>query len=105
MKGTSRNMWMKSCTRELVHCNNSMLNDGTSRNSFRFIPHHEVSNNVIPTYGKQHHSTRPNKVETHRNRLAVSGDKVHYDGSFTLPTTEKTLVKMKVYSTISAPSA
>ena len=71
MKGTSRNEWMQSCTRESRHFTNGMLNGGTGRNAFRFIPHHEVPSNVIPTYCKWYHTTLPNRIETHRTVIAV----------------------------------
>ena len=88
MKGTSRNELMKSCTRELVLCTNDTLNEGTGRNYFHFITHHEVPNNSIPTYGKHNHTTRPKKEETRRTRFAAGGNMVHYDGPVTLPTVE-----------------
>jgi len=105
MKSSSQDVWTASYTRELGRCTNGVNNDGTGRNSFRFIRHGDVPPGVIPTYGKQHCTIRPNKPETHRTRLVVGGDKVSYDGPVTSPAAEQPLAKLIINSTLSTPNA
>ena len=56
---------------------------------------------VVLTYGKQHCTIHPNKVETYRTRLVVGGDRVQYDGPVTSPTAEQPLAKLLINSTLS----
>ena len=57
------------------------------------------------TYGRIVCNIRDNKVETHRTRLTIGGDRINYPEDFEIPTAELLMVKLLLNSVISTPEA
>ena len=57
------------------------------------------------TYGRIVCNIRDNKVETHRTRLTIGGDRINYPEDCRTPTADLLMVKLLLNSVISTPEA
>lgn len=73
--------------------------------TIHFIPHHKLPTGRFATYGRLVVSIRPGKSETHRTRLTVGGNLIHYPDDVSTPTADITTAKVLFNSVISTPNA
>ena len=76
---------------------------GTNTNFF--IPKYKVPEGRTVTYGRIVARIRPQKAETHRTRLTVGRNLIHFPGDVTTPTADLIMTKLifnSVLSTINA---
>ena len=102
-----REVWMHSSANEFWRLAQGVGNRIKGTDTIFFIFKHQVPQDRWKdvTYAKFVCELKPNKAETHRTRLTVGGDKVHYPGDVGTPTADLTLVKMHVNSVISTRGA
>ena len=63
-------------------------------NTFFFIPNDKVPAGRTVNYGRIVAEIRPQKAETHRTRLTVGGNLIHFPGDVTTPTADILTAKL-----------
>jgi hypothetical protein len=101
-------VWERSAANEFGWLTQG-LKDGRVKgtNTIFFIKKEELPKERIKdvTYGSFTCDLKTNKAETHRTRLTVGGDRVHYPGDAGTPTADMTLFKILLNSIISTKGA
>ena len=102
-----KEVWFHSSANEFGRLAQGVGGRIQGTNTIFFIHKHQIPTDRWKdiTYAKFVCELKPNKVEVHRTRLTVGGDKVHYPGDVGTPTADLTLVKMHLNSVISTPGA
>ena len=77
----------------------------TGTNKIKFIPKTAVPYGRTVTYGNMVRDNRFQKVETHRVRLTVGGDKINFPGDASTLTSDLTATKNIINSIISTPNS
>ena len=70
-------------------------------NTTFFIPNDKVPSGITVTYGRIVAEIRPQKAETHRTRLIVGGNSIHFPGDVTTPTADLITAKLVFNSVLS----
>ena len=81
----------------------TMMPYGT--NTIFFIPKDKVPAGRTVTYGIIVAVIRPQKAETHRNRLTVGGNLINFPGYVTTPTADLIMAKLIFNSVLSTKNA
>ena len=74
-------------------------------NNIFFIPKDKVTAGITVTYGRIVAKIRPQTAETHRTRLTVGGNLIHFPGDVTTPTADLITVKLILNSVLSTKNA
>ena len=102
IKGKDKEAWLNSCSNELRRLTQG-IRDVKGTNCISFVHHSEIPKDKKATYARIVCSVRPNKKETHRTRITVGGNVLHYDGNTSTPTADLTTLKLLANSVISTP--
>ena len=105
-QGPDRALWLNAAANELGRLTNgvgSQMPTGTQ--TMRYIPIEELPPGRVATYSRIVASLRPNKTETHRIRLTVGGNRIHYEGNKSTPVATLETVKLLLNSVLSTPDA
>ena len=70
-------------------------------NTIFFINKDKVPAGITVTYGIIVAKIRPKKAETHRTRLTLGGNLIHFPGDFTIPTADLIMAKLIFNSVLS----
>ena len=105
MKGPFKSLWERAYANDLGRLAQGVHGRIQGTNTVFFISHTEVPPNKKVTYGKKEVSIRPNKTETHRVRLTVGGDKLHFDGDTATQCASIVTAKILINSVISTEGA
>ena len=70
-------------------------------NTIFFIPKGKVPAGRTVTYGRIVAKIRPQKAETHRTRLTLGGNLIHFSGEVTTPTADLITAKLIFDSVLS----
>ena len=70
-----------------------------------FIPKDKVTSGRTVTYGRIVAEIRPQKAETHRTRLNLGGNLIHFPGDVTTPTANLITAKLILNSVLSTKNA
>ena len=101
-----RPIWERSLANELGRLCNG-IRDIVGTNTMEFIPKSEIPKDRLKdvTYGRIVVSYRPQKLEKHRSRLTVGGDRINYPFDVSTPTSDLATIKMLWNSVLSTPGA
>ena len=101
-----RAIWEHSLANEIGRLCNG-IRDIVGTNTMEFIPKSEIPRDRRKdvTYGRIVVSYRPQKLEKHRSRLTVGGDRINYPFDVSTPTSGLATIKMLWNSVLSTPGA
>lgn len=101
-----RERWMRSLANELGRLSQGIC-DVKRKNTIYFIPKLESSKDRHRdvTYGRIVVAYKPDKLEKHRSRLTVGGDRINYPGDTGAPTADLPVIKLLWNSVLSTPEA
>ena len=99
-----RDIWIQALSNEF-----GRLAQGNGRvtgtNTIFFIRKEDLPKTRTPTYASIVVSIRPEKTETHRARLTVGGNLIHYPGDVSTDNADLTTEKLLFNSVLSTPNA
>ena len=101
-----RERWMRSLANELGRLSQG-IRDIKGTNTIYFVPKSEIPPNRRRdiTYGRIVVAYKPDKLEKHRSRLTVGGDRINYPGDTGAPTADLPIIKLLWNSVLSTPGA
>ena len=101
-----RPIWERSLANELGRLCNG-IRDIVGTNTMEFIQKSEIPKDRLKdvTYGRIVVSYRPQKLEKHRSRLTVGGDRINYPYDVSTPTSDLATIKILWNSVLSTPGA
>jgi len=99
--------WSKSSANKFGRLANGVGGRIKGTNTIKFIHKRDVPSKRMKdvTYGQFVCVIRPEKVEIHRTRFVVGGNKINYPGEVATPTAEMLVAKLLFNSVISTPGA
>ena len=101
-----RLIWERSLANEIGRLCTG-IRDIKGTKTIKFIPKSEIPRDRLKdvTYGRIVVSYRPQKLEKHRTRLTVGGDRINYPFAVSTPTSDLSTIKMLWNSVLSTPQA
>ena len=106
IKGPDKGIWTKYLNNKFGRLAQGVIKKIDGTNTMYFIPKEEVPFKTKKvTYPKIVCDIRPNKAETHRNRITVGRNLLDYSGTLTTPTATITTEKCLFNSVVSTPEA
>ena len=105
-KDKYREIWELLFANELGHLAQG-IRDILSTNTIVFIHRSDIPKDRLKdiTYGRIVVSYRPQKLEKHRSRLTVGGDRINYPYDVSTPTSDLATIKILWNSVLSTPGA
>ena len=101
-----RVVWERSLANEIGRLCTG-IRDIKGTETMTFIPKSEIPKDRLKdvTYGRIVVSYRPQKLEKHRSRLTVGGDRINYPFAVSTPTADLSTIKILWNSVLSTPGA
>ena len=104
LKGTDRATWQRRASNEFGRLAQGNRFGTTGTNTIEFIAANQLPPNVKTTYASFVCDIKPFKAETHRVRMVVGGDKLHYDDDAGAPAASLLETKLLINSVVSDAS-
>ena len=99
-----RERWMRSLANELGRLSQG-IRDVKGTNTIYCVPRSEIPQDRRRdvTYGRIVVAYKPDKLEKHRSRLTVGGNRINYPGDTGAPTADLPIIKLLWNSVLSSP--
>ena len=106
MHTPDKTTWQSSFANELGRLANGLPHSNiVGTNTIEFVPLEDIPKSKTITYGRLVVDIQPQKQETHRTRLTVGGNMIHYDNNTSTPTADLVTIKVLLNSVISTKHA
>ena len=104
--GDDSKLWLEAASREIGRLAQGKQPDMPSgSNTMHFLDHRDLPAGRKATYLRIVAAIKMHKVETHRIRFTVGGDRIEYKGKVSTPTANLETIKLLLNSTVSTPNA
>ena len=104
--GEDSKLWLAAASREIGRLAQGKQPDmPTGSNTMHFLDHRDLPAGCTATYVRIVAAIKMHKVETHRIRFTVGGDRIDYKGKVSTPTANLETIKLLLNSTVSTPNA
>jgi hypothetical protein len=104
--GEDSKLWLAAASREIGRLAQGKQPDmPTGCNTMHFLDHRNLPADRKATYLRIVAAIKMHKVETHRIRFTVGGNRIDYKGKVSTPTANLETIKLLLNSTVSTPNA
>jgi hypothetical protein len=104
--GKDSKLWLAAASREIGRLAQGKQPDmPTGSNTMHFLDHRNLPAGRTATYLRIVAAIKLHKVETHRIRFTVGGNRIDYKGKVSTPTANLETIKLLLNSTVSTPNA
>jgi hypothetical protein len=104
--GEDSKLWLAAALREIGRLAQGKQPDmPTGSNTMHFLDHRNLPAGHKATYLRIVAAIKMHKVETHRIRFTVGGDRIDYKGKVSTPTANLKTIKILLNSTVSTSNA
>jgi hypothetical protein len=104
--GEDSKLWLAAASREIGRLAQVKQPDiPTGSNIMHFLDHCDLPAGRKATYLRIVAAIKLHKIETHRIRFIVGGDRINYKGKVSTPTADLDTIKILLNSTVSTPNA
>ena len=104
--GEDSKLWLAAASREIGRLAQGKQPDmPTGSNTMHFLDHSNLPAGCKATYLRIVAAIKLHKVEMHRIRFTVGGNRIDYKGKISTPTANLETIKLLLNSTVSTPNA